>query len=224
MRKNNVQLLEQLNKALQGFIGGPEYRRIYLKWYGTPASYWTTKRILFAGGVILFIVLCSMALWRYLSLSRINKELMLNIAERKEAEKKLTAAVTISEQEKAKTEAVVAAIGDGLVIIDKDFKIVYQNAVIKNMIGNLVGEICYQASEGRQTICENCPVELSFQDGQVHRVRKEPDSRDNNPPPGHYLISFAGLLGGNHCGHRDGQGHHRTEAGGRSAFPVPTGA
>ncbi len=172
VRKNNIRLLEQLNRALQGFTGGPEYRRIYTKWYGTPAAYWTTRRILFAAGVALFLVLCGMALWRYLSLSRINKELLLNIAERKEAEKKLTAAITISEQEKAKTEAVVAAIGDGLVIIDKDFKIVYQNAVIKNMIGNLVGEICYQASEGRQTICENCPVERSFLDGQVHRIER----------------------------------------------------
>jgi PAS domain S-box-containing protein len=180
--KNNVHLHAQLNKALQGFVGGPEYRRIYLKWYGTPASYWTTRRILIASGVVLFLVLWGMALWRYLSLFRINKELMRNIAERKEAEKKLTAAVTVSQQETAKTEAVIAALGDGLVIIDREFQIVYQNEVSRKMIGNLTGQICYRAGDGRQTICENCPVERSFRDGQVHRIERTWTTGKTNLP------------------------------------------
>ncbi len=172
VRKDNVQLLEQLNNSLQGFIGGPEYQRIYLKWYGKPAPYWTIGRILIGGGVFLFIAVYGMALWRYISMFKINRELLQNIAEREQAERRLTAAVISSEQEKAKTEAVIAAIGDGLVIVDRDFKVIYQNEVMKKMIGNLVGEICYKTGEGRQTICENCPVELSFRDGLVHRVER----------------------------------------------------
>ncbi len=170
--KNNVHLLERLNHALQGFVGSPEYQRIYLKWYGTPPPYWTRDRIFVAGSVFLFIVICGMAVWRYLSMVKINKVLKRNIAERKQAERKLTDAVAASEQEKVKTDAVIAAIGDGLVIVDKDFKVVYQNEVMRKMIGDLVGKICYKAGEGRQTVCENCPVELSFSDGQVHRVER----------------------------------------------------
>jgi PAS domain S-box-containing protein len=172
VRKNNRELLEQLNKALQEFVGSPEYQRSYLKWYGTPGPYWTVKRLLVWGGGFLFIAVCGMALWRYHSIVRINKELTLNINERKQAERMLTAAVAGSEQEKAKSDAVIAAIGDGLVIVDRNFKILYQNEVMRKMIGNLVGETCYKAGEGRQTICENCAVELSFRDGQVHRMEK----------------------------------------------------
>ena len=172
VRKDNVQLLELLNKSLPGFIGSPEYQRIYLKWYGTPAPYWTINRILVASGVFLFIAVCGMALWRYLSIIKINKELIHNITERKQAEKTLSAAVAGSREEKAKTEAVIAAIGDGLVIVDDEFKIIYQNEVIRKMIGDLEGEICYKAGEGRDAVCENCPVELSFRDGLVHRVER----------------------------------------------------
>jgi PAS domain S-box-containing protein len=170
--KENVQLLELLNGSLHGFIGSPEYQRIYLKWYGTPASYWTIKRLLVAGSGFLFIAVCGMALWRYLSILRINKELMRTIAERKQAERMLTAAVAGAEQEKAKTDAVIAAIGDGLVIVDKNFKIIYQNEVMRKMIGDLVGEVCYKAGEGRDAVCENCPVEISLLDGQSHRVER----------------------------------------------------
>ena len=172
VRKDKVQLLLLLNKSLRGFIGSPEYQRIYLKWYGAPAPYWTISRLLVTGGVFLFIAVCSMAVWRYLSIFKINKELLVNIAERKQAERMLTAAVAVSEQEKARADAVIAALGDGLVIVDRNFKIIYQNEVMRRMIGNLVGETCYTAGEGRQTVCENCPVELSFRDGQVHRREK----------------------------------------------------
>ena len=175
--RNNVRLLERLNKALQGFIGSSEYQRIYLKWYGAPSPYWTARKILFASGLFLFVAVCGMAIWRYFSILKINNQLMVNIAERNQAEKKLTAAVISSEQEKAKTEAVIAAIGDGLVIVDRDFKILYLNEIMKKMLGDLTGEICYRAGEGRETVCDNCPVRLSLQDGQVHRVERSRTSQ-----------------------------------------------
>jgi len=95
-----------------------------------------------------------------------------DITERKQAEEALMAAMLKATEEKSKTEAVIAAIGDGLVIVDDGFKIIYQNEVMKKMIGNLAGEICYKAGEGRDAVCENCPVELSFRDGLIHRVEK----------------------------------------------------
>ncbi len=86
VNKSNVYLLGILNKALDDFVGSPEYQTIYLKWYGSPASYWTAKRILTASGIILFVVIWGMALWRYRSISRINTELTRNIGERQRAE------------------------------------------------------------------------------------------------------------------------------------------
>jgi signal transduction histidine kinase len=40
------------------------------------------------------------------------------------------------------------------------------------LIGDLVGKVCYQAGEGRDAVCDDCPVELSFQDGLVHRAER----------------------------------------------------
>jgi PAS domain S-box-containing protein len=87
--KNNVQLQKRLNIALKGFVGSPEYQRIYLTWYGSPLPYWTTKRIFMASGLILFISICGMAYWRYKSIIRINRELLFIIDEHRRTEERL---------------------------------------------------------------------------------------------------------------------------------------
>ncbi len=89
VNRENHALLERLNKVLPDFIASPEYHDIYLKWYGTPTAFWTGRRMLAAGGFVLIIVVCGMAFWRYRSLSNINKHLVLEIAERKKAERSL---------------------------------------------------------------------------------------------------------------------------------------
>lgn len=76
------------------------------------------------------------------------------------------------EKEKARTEAIIAAIGDGIIIQDADFKIIYQNRVQNELCGDRIGEFCYKVYEGRDSICEGCPVELSFRDGKVHRAER----------------------------------------------------
>ncbi len=97
----------------------------------------------------------------------------LDITDRKRAEETLKAAVAAAREEKSKSEAIIAAIGDGLVILDDEYKVVYQNEAICKMLGkNLVGQICYKAGEGRETLCDNCPVELTLRDGQVHSVER----------------------------------------------------
>lgn len=89
VRKGNDQLLNRLNKALRGFIGGPEYQGIYVKWYGKPLPYWTRRRIVGLSAALLFMSVCGMGLWRYRSVVGLNKELMNNIVERRKAEDSL---------------------------------------------------------------------------------------------------------------------------------------
>ncbi|MBF0506742.1 MAG: transporter substrate-binding domain-containing protein [Nitrospirae bacterium] len=86
IRKDNVQLLELINKTLKGFVGGPEYQRIYLKWYGVPTPYWTNRRVLTVSGLFLIIAISGIAFWRYVSISKMNTVLIRAMAERKEAE------------------------------------------------------------------------------------------------------------------------------------------
>lgn len=95
-----------------------------------------------------------------------------DISERKQVETLLKAALFSAREEKAKSDSIIAAIGDGLVILDEEFRIIFQNETITKMIGSHVGKICYKAGEGRNVVCENCPVELSFRDGLVHRMER----------------------------------------------------
>ncbi|TAN45034.1 MAG: PAS domain S-box protein [Nitrospirae bacterium] len=89
MRKDDIQLLTLMNKALQRFTSSPEYQSIYLKWYGKPAPYWSAEKIVSVGGLLLLTIVCIMAVWRYKSISKINKTLTQNIAERKQMEYEL---------------------------------------------------------------------------------------------------------------------------------------
>jgi ABC-type amino acid transport substrate-binding protein len=43
VRKDDVLLLEQVNRVLPDVIRSPEYQRAYLKWYGTPEPFWTAE-------------------------------------------------------------------------------------------------------------------------------------------------------------------------------------
>ncbi len=80
----------------------------------------------------------------------------------------LLEAMNQSETERAKSEAVIAAIGDGLTVKDTDFRILYQNQVSRDLLGDLVGQHCYQTiHQGDQPIPE-CALAQAFQDGRIH--------------------------------------------------------
>ncbi len=95
-----------------------------------------------------------------------------DITARKEAEQSVQTALLRAEEEKNKFEAIVSAIGDGISIQDLDFKVVYQNQRHRNIIGNHIGEYCYEAYQNKEKTCDGCPVALSFRDGNVHTVER----------------------------------------------------
>ena len=92
-----------------------------------------------------------------------------DISERKQVENVLKAAMLKAKEEKTKSEAIISALGDEMVIVDPGFKILYQNRIVTDTIGDHVGEICHKAFEDKDAVCEGCPVALSFKDGLVHR-------------------------------------------------------
>ncbi|CAG1000852.1 putative sensor histidine kinase pdtaS [Methanosarcinales archaeon] len=91
---------------------------------------------------------------------------------RKQAEEEACATLVRLREEKAKTEAIIAAIGDGVSTQDTDFKILYQNKIVKDWMGDHAGEYCYRVYEQKDHICKGCPVAISFQDGKVHRAQR----------------------------------------------------
>ena len=82
--------------------------------------------------------------------------------------------------ERAKSDAIVSSLGDGVSIQGRDLRVLYQNEVHKGLVGDHVGEYCYKAYEGRDAACEDCPVLMAFEDGQVH-VDQRSTVKDGKP-------------------------------------------
>ncbi len=82
-----------------------------------------------------------------------------------------------AQQEKLKAEAIIAGIGDGVTIQDRNFKILYQNLAHKEFSGDHTGKYCYKAYAKRETLCDDCPLEFSFQDGSIHRTERVSHTR-----------------------------------------------
>lgn len=96
-----------------------------------------------------------------------------DITERKMSEEALV-------EEKAKIESIISTMTDGLTIRDLNYNVIFQNDVIRKLFGNALGKKCYSAFEGSDEICEDCPVEKAFRDGETHVSMREivaPDGR-----------------------------------------------
>jgi PAS domain S-box-containing protein len=101
-----------------------------------------------------------------------NLSVVRDVTERKKREEALRAAIEKTEEEKAKSEAIVAGIGDGITIVDTDYRILYQNQIQKDMMGDQVGDYCYKGYVKRDSVCEDCAVARCFKDGKIHREEK----------------------------------------------------
>lgn len=101
-----------------------------------------------------------------------------DITERCNAEALLSGASQQAAEERAKLEAVIAAIGDGISVQDMDFRILFMNEIARNMFGDHTGEYCYRVYEERDKICELCPLAMCFADGGIHREERSNPSRN----------------------------------------------
>jgi PAS domain S-box-containing protein len=57
--------------------------------------------------------------------------------------------------------------------VDTDFRVLYQNRAHREILGDHRGELCYSGYRGRDRVCEDCPLELCFKDGNVHAMEVE---------------------------------------------------
>lgn len=64
------------------------------------------------------------------------------------------------------------AIGEGVSILNAELMVLAQNSIHKRQFGDRLGEYCYRAYAGRDSVCPGCPVKLSLQDGKVHKSEK----------------------------------------------------
>src|SRR6185369_2257762 len=86
-----------------------------------------------------------------------------DVTEMKRTEDELT-------QEKQKWEAIVGAIGEGVTIQDRDFRIIYQNDVHVRRHGHHVGKPCQEAYGCMED--DSCPLKSSFVTGEPETKEK----------------------------------------------------
>lgn len=68
VKKGNTELLALLDEGIAEFVNTPQYMKIYGKWYGGgTASYWSRRRLISFGGMLLLATVIVMAAWRYRS-------------------------------------------------------------------------------------------------------------------------------------------------------------
>ena len=108
--------------------------------------------------------------------------LCLDITDQKKAEMDLRAAFEGAEAARARTEAIIAGIGDGISIHSIDSGIQYENKVLRDLIGKREGSACHRfhgcLSRGR----DECPVAKTFADGRIHAVETEAVTDRGNLP------------------------------------------
>lgn len=71
------------------------------------------------------------------------------------------------EDEQQKFRTVVESIGEGIVIKDLDYRIIYQNRAMTEMFGDRVGAACYEIFR-LESPCHDCPTIQTLEDGQTH--------------------------------------------------------
>jgi signal transduction histidine kinase len=97
---------------------------------------------------------------------RLYNESQHELKERKLAEEAL-------QTEKNKLQSVIDAMSDGLIIADKDYNIIYQNEPTRIIYGDQTGGKCYRVYEGRDNVCDGCPVEKALMDGKSHTSERK---------------------------------------------------
>lgn len=63
------------------------------------------------------------------------------------------------EIEKDKLNTILMSMGDGVAIVDKDFKITYSNRRLHEILGKeIIGKKCYEVYQNLKAPCEGCPI------------------------------------------------------------------
>lgn len=105
VRKGNPALFARLDAAVRAYVGTPAYEEVMIKWYGQPAVFWTNARIGILLAALFLLSMFAMAAWRQGSLSRLNRSLTEEIAQRARIEGALREAKEQAERgSRAKSE------------------------------------------------------------------------------------------------------------------------
>jgi PAS domain S-box-containing protein len=106
--------------------------------------------------------------------------------------RKTQMALTESEE---KFQSTLMAIGDGVIIIDRNMEITWANDIALTKFGPLTGRKCYEAIRGSAETCDGCNTSRTFDDGMI---RTSEMSFNGNPGDGnHFLVTCSAVKNAN---------------------------
>jgi len=108
--------------------------------------------------------------------------LCLDISDQKKGEQILLSAIRRAEAEQARTEAIIAGMGDGVSIHSRDYAILYENRVLRELTGKREGTDCHRFEGCLSRRRDDCPVAKTFADGGIHTVETETVSGHRTVP------------------------------------------
>jgi PAS domain S-box-containing protein len=76
----------------------------------------------------------------------------------------------------------------GVVVIDRNHKIVDHNRAFAEIFGESLGKPCFLATRNRHDPCANCPASRTFADGEPRVI--EQNGTDRQGRPAHYLVQL----------------------------------
>ncbi|MEJ2234008.1 MAG: PAS domain S-box protein [Syntrophobacterales bacterium] len=85
-----------------------------------------------------------------------------------ELSRKLEARTTDLLKKRAAYQALISSVSNYVVAINRNFEIIMVNERFQSEFGMHSEGICYRDWKNRSSKCENCPVERSFLDGEIH--------------------------------------------------------
>jgi signal transduction histidine kinase len=76
-------------------------------------------------------------------------------------------------------------------IINRDFRIVRANEKLRDTFGRCRGRHCYDVYKKKDVVCENCPAEMTFNDGKEQTSSHMGISKDGQET--HYIVTTTAL-------------------------------
>lgn len=85
VKKGNQELLERLQLGVSKVVDTERYHAIYRKWHEPPARFWSEARLIEVS-IALAIISISIVIWRYISVMKLNRQLLRSIESQDKAE------------------------------------------------------------------------------------------------------------------------------------------
>ena len=76
------------------------------------------------------------------------------------------------QEQKVWYEAILGSIGEGISIQSVDYQIIYQNRMHKELMGEHLGESCFRAFGGRESVCDECHLRKAVLENKITTVER----------------------------------------------------